>query len=70
MYKILDGNSKYFDNKKLKFKPTAQNFCIPLLAVRVITKTQNGVIWINWPHIVSLNCYFLAWKNIKTEVTY
>lgn len=41
MYKILDGNSKYFDNKKLKFKPTAQNFCIPLLAVRVITKTLS-----------------------------
>lgn len=39
MYKILDGKSKYFDNKKLKFKPTAQNFCIPLVAVRVITKT-------------------------------
>lgn len=41
MYKILDGNSKYFDNKKLKFKPTAQNFFIPLLAVRVITKTLS-----------------------------
>ena len=27
---------------------------------------QTGVIWINWPHIVDLNGYFYASKNIKT----